>query len=236
MKKKGFTLIELIIVIAIIGILAGVLIPSWGYYMNRSKTRTQNLKAKSIFNAVQTFATDLKFAERRYVNILKDSSASNAKKAKADSYLMGIWDESTSTTEWCVYINGNNTGFGDPEKNFSTVGFVPKLTMKVDASPDDADQKIATCTDSLNRLRDSIRNIVDEKETVYKIYVKDYKVVSVVSSRFASDRYLGSYPKTLDNLEDEGYSHISEIREGKVEGADMSLFALDAPPEEPTTT
>ncbi|MDE7105032.1 MAG: prepilin-type N-terminal cleavage/methylation domain-containing protein, partial [Ruminococcus sp.] len=32
-RKKGFTLMELIIVMAIIGILLGILIPSWGYYM-----------------------------------------------------------------------------------------------------------------------------------------------------------------------------------------------------------
>ncbi len=37
-NKKGFTLIELIVVIAILGILAAVLVPSIGNYVEKSKT------------------------------------------------------------------------------------------------------------------------------------------------------------------------------------------------------
>ena len=47
-KVKGFTLIEMIIVLAIIGILGGILIPSWMNYIANSKIKKQNDKIKIL--------------------------------------------------------------------------------------------------------------------------------------------------------------------------------------------
>jgi type IV pilus assembly protein PilA len=47
-KKSGFTLIELMIVVAIIGILAAVAIPAFINYMKRAKTSEATLNLKSI--------------------------------------------------------------------------------------------------------------------------------------------------------------------------------------------
>jgi type IV pilus assembly protein PilA len=47
-KKRGFTLIELMIVVAIIGILAAVAIPAFINYMKRAKTSEATLNLKSI--------------------------------------------------------------------------------------------------------------------------------------------------------------------------------------------
>ena len=66
---KGFTLIELIIVIAIIGILVGILMPSMMNYYRRSRIQAANADAKMVYNAAQT-------AVQRYISI--DRTAADA--------------------------------------------------------------------------------------------------------------------------------------------------------------
>lgn len=54
-KKKGFTLIELMAVIAIIAILAAVLVPTVSGYINRSKKTAVITQVRNVITAVQTY-------------------------------------------------------------------------------------------------------------------------------------------------------------------------------------
>jgi len=79
-KKKGFTLIELIAVIAILGILAAVLVPNIKGYTDKSKVKRVSADAKVVLNALQAYNAEATIADQQ-------TTMSAVADAKQDEYL-----------------------------------------------------------------------------------------------------------------------------------------------------
>ena len=58
-KNKGFTLVELIVVLVILAILAAILVPALLGYIDRAKRKQYVLNAKALFTAAQANMSEL---------------------------------------------------------------------------------------------------------------------------------------------------------------------------------
>ena len=58
-NKKGFTLVELVVVIAIIGVLAAILVPTMMNYVKKARLKTANSNAKLVFTTINNKCADL---------------------------------------------------------------------------------------------------------------------------------------------------------------------------------
>lgn len=58
-KKSGFTLVELIVVVALIGILMAIVIPRYSQYMDTARMTKLDTNARTIYNACVIAETEL---------------------------------------------------------------------------------------------------------------------------------------------------------------------------------
>ena len=93
-RVKGFTLIEMIIVIAILAILVGILAPSMMSYYRSSRIKEANTDAKMVYNAAQTEVM-------RYMS-------SDRTTLQKSGFLEGMWIAYTPNGE-IRYASGPNT-------------------------------------------------------------------------------------------------------------------------------
>ena len=105
--RKGFTLIELIVVIAIIGVLAAILVPSMLGYIRKSKINAANSTAAQVHKAANTALTEIDEeakADTEMPDGLCDASTTEGEFNKKIAHYMDDLDKCT----WaCQVVMGN---------------------------------------------------------------------------------------------------------------------------------
>lgn len=117
MNNKGFSLVELIIVIAIMAILIVVLAPQYLKYVERSRNSTDLQNATEMVTAIQTYAADPEVANAFVkddeftitVTATTTSFGSNSGDTKAQAALTGAAIDYNSITcksknKWTQYV------------------------------------------------------------------------------------------------------------------------------------
>ena len=131
-NKKGFTLIEMIVVIAIIGVLAAILVPSMSGYLSTAKASKKEANARTVYTAAQAAVTALEITGGESGTIYKKTDTTlNTDLFNKIIKLIGqsnydkfqdievTVDANGAVTEVTVKENANDAGFTYP-KNSST--------------------------------------------------------------------------------------------------------------------
>ena len=91
-NKKGFTLVELVVVIAIIGVLAAILIPTMMNYVKKSRMRTANSNAKLVFESINNMASDKVADGDKVSKIAAKQAAVSSYKSSTDVLEKAVWE------------------------------------------------------------------------------------------------------------------------------------------------
>jgi len=112
-KQEGFTLIELMIVVAIIGILAAIAIPNFLQYQLKSRQS----EAKTNLQAIKTSEVSFQAERGCYLGINAEGTAPLAG-TKQSPYPWGAGTAAVAATNFCI-TGGTFVG------NFNDIGFRP---------------------------------------------------------------------------------------------------------------
>jgi type IV pilus assembly protein PilA len=104
-RSEGFTLVELMVVVAIIGLLSAVAIPNFKKYQAKSKTSEAKLQLSSVYTALQSFYSDYD----SYANCLNLMGYDPSVEISQRYYVVGFGVGNNTTSAGNAVANGAST-------------------------------------------------------------------------------------------------------------------------------
>jgi prepilin-type N-terminal cleavage/methylation domain-containing protein len=104
-KREGFTLIELMIVIAIIGILAAIAIPQFSAYRTRSYNSAAQSDLRNLATAQEAYFVD----ENTYGNVIDDLASGTYGYQQSGRVIVSTSGDNQSYTITAYHETGDKT-------------------------------------------------------------------------------------------------------------------------------
>lgn len=128
-NQKGFTLVELIVVVAILGVLAAVAIPNYMNYLYKSRISTDVDTARAVLNVARTMTMTSGTAPSSVTEILREADMESATAATGGtlSTLLGsLGGNESSGFEFTLTLGSKRGSFSlSPNAKVSEHGELP---------------------------------------------------------------------------------------------------------------